>query len=127
MKPLVWLAAAALTTACTLAPAWAHDQGHTPLHGGTVAEVADVDYELVATAQAITLHLRDHGQSVATEGASAQLTVLVGRDKREVQLTPASDGRLQAQGDFALPAGTKVLAQVSLAGKKPVQLRFALK
>lgn len=123
MKNLSWIAALAWALA---APAWAHDHGHAPQHGGIVAEAADVDYELVLQPQAITLYLRDHGKALATEGASGKLTLLLGTQKTELPLSPASDGRLQALHPPALASGAKLLAQVSLPGRKAATVRFVL-
>lgn len=101
-----------------------HD--HKPLHGGVVAESGHLELELVAKPDVIALHLRDHGKPFSLQGASAKLTLLSGTEKSEVQLTPAGD-RLEAKGNFKLAAGTKAVATVTLAGKKPINTRFALK
>jgi hypothetical protein len=44
-----------------------------------------------------------------------------------VTLSPAGDAHLQAKGSFAIKSGTKVVALVTLAGKKPINVRFAIK
>ncbi|MGN6827117.1 hypothetical protein [Paucibacter sp. M5-1] len=105
-----------------------HDHGHEhkPLHGGVVVEASDMDFELVAKADQISLHVRDHGKPASVQGASAKLTLLNGSEKSEVQLAPAGD-KLEAKGSFKVGAGTKAVATVMLAGKKPVNVRFALK
>jgi hypothetical protein len=103
----------------------AHD--HKPLHGGQVVEANDVDVELVAGADLVTLHLRDHGQPLASSGASGKLTLLAGADKHEATLAPAGDNRLQARGSFRTTPGTKVVALIQLPGRKPVNVRFVLK
>jgi hypothetical protein len=106
-----------------------HDHGHEhkPLHGGVVVEASDMDFELVATAEAITLHVRDHGKPASVKGATGKVTVLSGTEKVEAMLAPAGDDKLQAKGSFKVGAGTKVVATVNLAGKKPVNVRFAIK
>jgi len=40
---------------------------------------------------------------------------------------PVGEGRLEAKGTFKVAAGTKVVALVTLPGKKPANVRFALK
>ena len=45
--------------------------------------------------------------------------------KQEVELKPVGD-KLEAKGSFKVPAGTKVVAVVSLAGKSSTA-RFVLK
>lgn len=121
------LGIAALALACTAQAAGNHGHDHKPLHGGVVVEAGDLDFELVAGAEQITLHLRDHGKPAKVQGGTARLTLLNGSEKSELQLSPAGEGRFEAKGSFKLGAGTKAVALVHLAGKKPVNLRFALK
>lgn len=104
-----------------------HAHEHKPLHGGIVTEVADIDYELVAQSDTLTLHLRDHGKPLALDGASAKLTLLNGSEKTEATLSPAGDGKLQAKGSFKVAPGTKVVALVTVPGKKAANVRFAVK
>ena len=122
------LAALALALGSAL-PAYAHGDSHAtaPQHGGVLAQAADMEYELVAQPGRITLYLSDHGQPAKTEGASARLTLLSGSDKTEATLTPAAAGTLEAKGQFKVAPGTKVLALVTLPGKKAANVRFAVK
>ena len=105
----------------------AHGHDHKPLHGGIVVEANDMDYELVAKPDTLTLHLRDHGKPTKTEGVSAKLTLLNGTEKSEAVLAPAGEGKLEAKGSFKVAAGTKVVALVTLPGKKTANVRFAVK
>ena len=105
----------------------AHGHDHKPLHGGIVVEANDMDYELVAKPDTLTLHLRDHGKPAKTEGVSAKLTLLNGTEKSEAMLAPAGEGKLEAKGAFKVTAGTKVVALVTLPGKKAANVRFAVK
>lgn len=106
----------------------ADNHGHDvkPMHGGAVAEVKEVEYELVATADKLQLYMRDHGKPVAVAGMTAKVTLLAGTDKQEVQLQ-AGDGKLEATGSFKVPAGTKAVVAVSKAGKSVASVRFTLK
>lgn len=104
-----------------------HRKEHKPQHGGIVAEANDMDYELVAKPDTITLHLRDHGKPAKTEGVSAKLTLLNGTEKSEAVLAPAGEGKLEAKGAFKVAPGTKVVALVTLPGKKAANVRFAVK
>ena len=88
---------------------------------------SDMDYELVAKPDTITLHLRDHGKPAKTEGVSAKLTLLNGTEKSEAVLVPAGEGRLETKGIFKVAPGTKVVALVTLPGKKAANVRFAVK
>jgi hypothetical protein len=104
-----------------------HTHGAKPQHGGVVTEASDIEFELVSKAGAITVYLRDHGKPLATQGATGKLTVLTGADKAEGALSPAGDNRLEAKGDFKVGPGTKLVATVNLQGRKPINVRFALK
>lgn len=103
----------------------AHDA--KPAYGGVVSVVKDVNYELVAKPDTITLYVTDHGKPVDTKDASATLTVLSASDKSEVKLTPAGENKLQAKGSFKVEKGTKVVAAVATGGGKPQNVRFTLK
>lgn len=103
-----------------------HGHEHEPLHGGVVVEASEMDFELVAKADLISLYVRDHGKAVKMQGASGKLTLIKGADKNEVQLAPAGE-KLEAKGTFDVSAGAKAVAVVTLSGKKPVSVRFALK
>lgn len=127
MRHLILIAALALAGT---ASAQQHSHGgshdHQPLHGGVVVEASDMDFELVAKADTIALYVRDHGKAADLQGATGKLTLLAGSAKTEATLAPAGD-RLEAKGSFPTAAGTKVVATVQLAGKKPANVRFALK
>ncbi|WP_404299882.1 hypothetical protein [Alicycliphilus denitrificans] len=122
------LAALALALGSAL-PAYAHgdNHAHTPQHGGVVTEVGDMEYELVARPDRITLYLRAHGQLAKTDGASARLTLLSGSDKTEATLAPSGAGTLEAKGAFKVSPGTKVVALVMLPSRKVANVRFAVK
>jgi hypothetical protein len=51
--------------------------------------------------------------------------VLEGGAKRELQLAPAAENRLEAAA--SLTPGAKVVAAVELPGRKPLQARFEVK
>lgn len=127
MKTKHLLAALALTVSGAAFATGDHSHAHQPQHGGIVAEAHDIDYELVASSDTLTLHLRDHNKPAKTEGVSARLTLLNGTEKSEVMLAPAGDGKLEAKGTFKVIAGTKVAAFVTQPGKKTANLRFAVK
>ncbi|HET6787171.1 MAG TPA: hypothetical protein VFW84_12470 [Aquabacterium sp.] len=103
------------------------DPGHQPQHGGIVSEAQHMDFELVARGDVVTLHVRDHGQSAKVDGATAKVTVLSGKVKTRMALKASGPGQLSASGQVAPPPGSKVLAVVSLPGKKLIQVRFVVK
>ncbi|NMG76973.1 hypothetical protein [Aromatoleum diolicum] len=118
-------AALAILSAPAAFAAGGHDL--TPKHGGAVVEVKEVIYELVATSEALSLYLDDHGKKIDTTGATAKVTLLNGAEKSEASLAPAGDNKLEAKGTFKLVSGTKAVAVVTLAGKAPATARFAIK
>ena len=107
--------------------AWAGpgDGTHKPMQGGVLATVKDVDYELVASATALRLYVRDHGKAVDVSKATAKLTLLTGSEKQEVELKPSGD-KLEATGTFKVTTGAKVVAVISL-GAKQATARFVIK
>ena len=129
MTSKYFLAALALAVSGAAFAAGDHSHGddHKPQHGGIVAGTHDMDYELVAKPDGITLYLRDHGKVASSKGVTAKLTLLNGTEKSEAVLAPAGEGKLEAKGSFKVAAGTKVVALVTLPGKKPANVRFAVK
>lgn len=95
-------------------------------HGGVVAVVKDINYELVARPDGLALYVSDHGKPADLAGATAKLTLLSGSKKEEATLAPNADA-LQTKGTFTASPGTKVVAQVSLKGQPLQAVRFVLK
>lgn len=126
MKLFPILAAALIAMSGAAQAADQHGHEHKPLHGGIVTEAGHLEFELVAKADSLTLYARDHGKPVNAQGARAKLTLLSGTEQSEVQLAAAGD-KLQATGSFKVEAGTKVVAMVEFAGRKPSNVRFAIK
>ena len=84
-----------------------------------MAEANDMDYELVAKPDTLTLYLRDHGKPAKTEGVSAKLTCSTAPENPRLCWRPQARGKLEAKGAFKVAAGTKVVALVTLPGKRP--------
>lgn len=127
MKSFHFLAALALSISSLAYAAGDHGHGsdHKPVHGGIVVEANHMDFELVATQNAISLHLRDHGKPMDVSKATAKVTLLAGSQKQEIELKPEGD-KLIANGAFKTEAGAKAVAQVSVNGKTTTA-RFVLK
>ena len=125
MKTQTFIAALLFAVSGATLAAGKHE--HKPLHGGVVVEASNMDFELVAKSDVITIHVRDHGKSASVKGATGNLTLLIGSAKSEATLTPAGDDRLEARGSFQVAAGTKIVASINLIGKKPINVRFAIK
>lgn len=127
VKNLLWIVSLTLSLSGLAMAGGKHDHDHKPQHGGVVVESGDIDYELVAKPELIALHLRDHGKPLSTQGGSVKLTMLAGSAKSELALQAAGDNRFEAKGSFKLEPGTRVVAIVTLPGRKPASVRFALK
>jgi hypothetical protein len=103
-----------------------HD--HSPKYGGIVYEGKELDLELVAKPDVISLYLRDHGKPMSAKGATAKVTLLTGAEKSEVALQPTEDGsRLEAKGTFKVTKGTRAVATVMRAEKPALTARFVVK
>lgn len=120
------LLAASLVIITGTALAHGDDHAHTPLHGGVVTEVKDMDYELVAKPGVVQLYVRDHGKPADVTKASAKLTLLAGTDKQDIELKPAGD-KLEATGTFRTAAGTKAVVVLRMEGKPASTARFTLR
>lgn len=105
--------------------AYAH--GEKPKHGGIVQEVSDLNFELVSKDGKAILYVEDHGKPVATAGATGKLTVLNGTEKTEVPIEPAGDNTMTTRGEAKLAKGSKAVAKLTLADKKTINVRFAIK
>jgi len=125
MKSRITLMLAAIALAAS-ATAYA-DGEHKPKYGGVVTVVKDVQYELVAKADSVALFIEDHGKKVDTKGATGKLTLLTEGGRTEVPLVPMGENGLGAKGAFKVPAGTKAVATITLAGKSAINARFELK
>ncbi len=124
MKFIHIIAAFTFAAAGSAFAAGEHD--HKPLHGGIVTEAKGMDVEFVVKPEKLQLYLRDHGKPVDVTNAKAKVTLLHGKDKQEVELSP-SGNRLEVVCAFKVSAGTKAIAVISIAGKAPVTARFSIK
>lgn len=127
LKQLIAALAITLSGMAVAADKHDHAHAHTSLHGGIVVEANDLDFELVAKPDALTLHIRDHGKPIDTKGVSGKVTILSGSQKVQATLVPAGDSRLESKGTFPTEAGTKIVATVNLGQGRTTNVRFALK
>lgn len=94
-------------------------------HGGIVAVVNDLSFELVGTPDGAMIYIDDHGKAVAPKGMKGKLTVMSGSEKTEAELVVAGD-KLEAKG-IALAKGAKVVAALITAENKAMTVRFLVK
>lgn len=123
---LVAFATALLLAPPVLAQHKAGDE-HKPKYGGMVKEVNEIQFELVAKPDTLTVYMEDHGKKVDTKGATGKVTLRQGAERSEVALTPAGDNKLEAKGNFKVNPGTTAIVQVQRAGKAEESVRFTLK
>jgi hypothetical protein len=100
---------------------------HKPKYGGLVKEVKEIQYELVARPDAVTVYVEDHGKAVDMKGATGKVTFRNGAERSEATLAPAGGSRLEGKGAFRLAPGTVVILQVKQAGKAEESVRYTLK
>ena len=104
---------------------FAHAEHGQAQYGGVVAEAGEAQFELVAKDGKFIVFLSNHGQPLASKGASGKLTILDGAKKTELELKAAGENRLEVAGSAA--SGAKALISVQLVDKKPLQARAILK
>ena len=104
-----------------------HGHGMKPVHGGVVVQAKELQYELVARENRLTLYAYDHGKAASLAGARASAT-LHGRDgKATVELAPSGEQALVAEGRFAVGVGVRVAVSVNAPGRPEARLTFRLK
>lgn len=99
---------------------------HKPKYGGVLQKVGEMEYELVAKTDLITIYIEDHGKKIDTAGATSKVTLLTGKEKSDVPLMPAGGNKLEAKGTFNVKSGTKAVAVVTLKAKPPATARFVV-
>lgn len=95
-----------------------------PAHGGLIQEGRATTVELVMQPAGTTVYLSDHGQPVASKGASGQIVMLDGGTKSTLQLKPAAANTLTAAGATPSPR-TRLIVNLTLPGRASEQLRFS--
>ncbi|MEY3814946.1 MAG: hypothetical protein RJA18_1411 [Pseudomonadota bacterium] len=95
-----------------------------PMHGGVIVEVKDIDIELVAKADSLSMYLTDHGKPIPLDGGTAKLTILIGSEKKEYELLP-NGGKFEVKGNFAISKGAKAIAVIKIK-TKVITARFNL-
>lgn len=74
----------------------------------------------------VTVYLTDHGaKKIPAAGASGTATILAGKSKVTVPLTPAGDNKLTGIGKYVSDANMKVVVSVVFPDKKTEQARFS--
>lgn len=101
-------------------------------NGGQLRMAGAYHYELVVVKDSkeakdnpVIVYVTDHGGTkVPTGGASGTATILAGKAKVTVALTPDGDNRLKGVGKYATTPDMKAVVSITLAGKVAEQARF---
>lgn len=125
MKKLYATSSFVITLALFSPAVFAHAEHGQAQYGGVVAEAGMAQFELLAQSDKLIIYVSNHGQAMATAGATGKLTILEGTKKSELDLQPAGDNRLEAKGSAA--SGAKVLISVQLPNSKLMTAKAVLK
>jgi len=100
-----------------------------PMHNGMMSEATSgTRAEFSTEGNMVMLFLTSHhGEAIATKGATGELTLLTGKNKKVLQLQPSGDNSFMANEQLNLTSGAKAIAKVTLPGKSTEQFRFDLK
>lgn len=122
--------------ACAAGLAFAHSDEvldtHKSPHGGQLRMAGIYHFELVIARDSkepkdnpVVVYVTDHaGAKVSTAGASGTVTLLGGKAKASVKLSPDGDNRLKGIGSYASLPDLKAVVSVTIAGKPAEQARF---
>lgn len=138
MKPFTTMmlssTASALMLACSVAFAHSDDYLDTQKapNGGQMRMAGNYHFELVvakdglqAKNNPVVVYVTDHaGAKIPTTGASGTATLLAGKQKASVRLTPDGDNRLKGIGSYASTSDMRVVVSITLPGKAAEQARF---
>ena len=102
----------------------AEEQGEVR-NGGVTTMLKNRDYELVMKPTVATVFVYQDEKPAAMKGATGTLTIMQGDKKATYPLVPTGTNALEAKGAFA--AGGKAAATITLAGRKPQDVTWALK
>lgn len=109
-----------------------HAEAPKAAHGGQVQVAGANHFELVVTKTSkdaadnpVAVYLTDgNGKKLPSTGAIGVATLLTGKDKTVVTLSPDGDNRLKGVGKYASLPGMKAIVSVTLPGKSAEQARF---
>lgn len=124
VKTLLTAAALSLSLSLASRAVLAHAEHGQAQFGGVVAEAGEAQFEVVAKAGQVTVHVSNHGAPIDTVGATGKLTALAGTAKSDIELKPAGGNLLRGTG--SVPAGAKLLIGVQLPGRKALQARAVM-
>ena len=94
-------------------------------NGGQMRMAGAYHFELVVKPGQLTVYVTDHGgKKIPTQGASGTATVLAGKGRTSIKLSPAGDNLLKGSGQFSATPDMKVVVSITQPGKTAEQARF---
>ncbi|WP_027995923.1 hypothetical protein [Simplicispira psychrophila] len=101
-------------------------------HSGQLRMAGIYHFELVvdrtrpeATEKPVSVYLTDHaGQKISTSGATGSVTLLSGKARTTIMLSPDGDNLLKGSGKYASTADLKAIVSIMPAGQAAAQARF---
>lgn len=101
-------------------------------NGGQLRMAGPYHYELVVEKNSkeikenpVVVYITDHtGQKIPTAGATGTATLLAGKTKANVALTPDGDNRMKGKAKYASASDVKAIVAIALPGKSAEQARF---
>jgi hypothetical protein len=134
MKSIKTLLAVAALLSGTAAFAHSDDYLDTQKapNGGQLRMAGAYHFELVVVRDSkdtrenpVIVYLTDHaGSKVPASGATGTATLLSGKSKASVTLTPDGDNRLKGAGKYASTPDMKAIVSITVAGKATEQALF---
>ena len=102
----------------------AEEQGEIR-NGGITTMLKNRDYELVLKPTVVTVFVYQDEKPAATKGATGSIAIVQGDKKTTLPLQPAGANAMEARGSFG--SGGKAAATITLSGRKPQEITWALK
>ena len=101
-------------------------------NGGQLRMAGVYHFELVVSKDSqeakdnpVVVYVTDHaGAQIPSAGATGSATLLSGKTKVVVTLTPDGDNRLKGSGAYVATPDLKAVVTITLSGKAPEQARF---
>ncbi|MDD5324337.1 MAG: hypothetical protein PHR71_03335 [Polaromonas sp.] len=136
MKKIFSIMALVLGALLAAGSALAHDDAYLDTqkapHGGQLRMAGIYHFELVvdrtspeAKEKPVAVYLTDHaGQKIPASGATGSATLLSGKTRTTVTLTPDGDNRLKGLGKYASTPDLKAIVSITPAGQGAAQARF---
>jgi copper(I)-binding protein len=124
MKLASILAAAMIAVAAPTVHA--HAEHGQPQYGGIYGEAGTFQAELLIKDTQATIYLSNHDDVISSKGATGKLTILGADGKSEVELKPGADNQMTATLKAKPAKGTKVMATITLPGKKAANVRYVI-